>query len=204
MITGSVLHRSERIKRILKRTYRKSKKKQWPWLVIFLLGFTIVTFPKWIHFFYPLPYYSIVLEKSVEYRLDPGLIYAVMWAESRFDHKARSPVGAKGLMQIMPETAWWIGAKMGWPITEENLEQPEINIELGCWYLAYLEEEFHELPLVIAAYNAGHNRVRGWLEEGVWDGSLEQADKIPFPETRNYLKQVLRNLEVYRYLPSVP
>ena len=183
----------------MKRKNRKFKKKIWLWLTLFLLGAAIITFPRWIGIIYPLPYYNIVLEKSLKYQLDPGLVYAVMWTESRFDPNAVSHVGARGLMQIMPETAGWIGTRMGLDITEGDLKNPEINIELGCWYLAFLKEEFsHELPLVIAAYNAGHNRVRGWLENGVWDGSLEQADNIPFPETRNYLRQVLRSLEVHR------
>ena len=178
---------------------KKKHRKKTKWLGLFVfLAIGVLTFPQWIKIFYPLPYYDIVMENASEYQLDPWLVFAVMKAESKFDRRAESIVGASGLMQIMPETAWWISSKLGKDITAEDLKRPDINIELGCWYLAYLGEEFsYNVPVTIAAYNAGHNRVNEWLANAVWDGTLAGIDQIPYPETRQYVKQVLRNLEGY-------
>lgn len=170
------------------------------WLFVLFFLAIVVTFPKWIILFYPEPHRDIVFSSAYEYGVDPYLVFAIIRAESKFESLAESPVGAKGLMQIMPETASWIATQHGIKdFDTAQLHQPEINIRFGCWYLAKLNQVFdHKLPLVIAAYNAGEGTVGQWRESGEWDGNPKTLEDIPFPETRKYVKNVLQNHEAYR------
>ncbi len=170
------------------------------WVIILIFLSAVVSFPKWITIFYPEPHRDIVFTAAYDNHVDPYLVFAIIRVESKFQEAAESPVGAKGLMQIMPETAQWIAAQRGienFDIAELN--QPEVNIQFGCWYIANLGQEFnHDLPLVIAAYNAGRGKVGEWLQSGQWDGSLKGIDTIPFSETKGYVENVLQNYEAYR------
>jgi len=170
------------------------------WVAIILFIIITLTFPKWITLFYPQPHRTVVFNAAEQYDVDPYLIFSIIRAESGFQTAARSPVGARGLMQIMPETADWIAKQMGIKQFEiTDLHDPQINIEMGCWYLASLNKEFAgRLPMMIAAYNAGSGRVREWALSGKWDGSDQHLDDIPFPETRQYVKNVLQNYEAYQ------
>lgn len=169
------------------------------WLLILLFLATVITFPKWIILFYPEPHRDMVFSSAYEYEVDPYLVFAIIRAESKFESSAESPVGAKGLMQIMPDTARWIASKHGIEnFDPAELHEPEINIRFGCWYLAKLSQEFdHKLPLVIAAYNAGEGTLRQWIQDGQWDGDPNNLENIPFGETRQYVKNVLQNHEAY-------
>lgn len=123
-----------------------------------------------------IPYGSLIHEKARKYDVDPALVAAIMEQESRFKHRARSPVGARGLMQLMPRTGRWMGAR--------DLYDPEQNVDAGAKYLAYLEKRFEgNLKNQIAAYNAGEGNVRRY--KGI----------PPFRETRTYVKKVLKNYE---------
>lgn len=123
-----------------------------------------------------IPYGQLIHEKATKYDVDPALVAAIMEQESRFKHRARSPVGAMGLMQLMPRTGRWMGAR--------NLYDPEQNVEAGAKYLKYLEKRFEgNLKHQIAAYNAGEGNVRRY--KGV----------PPFRETRTYVKKVMQNYE---------
>ena len=117
---------------------------------------------------------------------------------------ARSPRGAIGLMQIMPETAQWIAVQLGDDnFSLEKLREPETNIRYGVWYLAELQREFAgNNILALAAYNAGRGTVRDWIEEGDWPWTFHALDKIPYPETRSYVKNVLQNRIRYEKLYS--
>ena len=128
------------------------------------------------------------------------LILAVIQTESRFREDAVSPVGAVGLMQVMPDTGRWMADRMGLrSYSPEKLREREWNLAIGIAYMHYLRQQFPgSLAQALAAYNAGPNRVQGWLNAGVWDGSLEKLDKIPFSETRNYVKKVLRAYESFK------
>ena len=170
------------------------------WILILALVAVILAFPRWITIFYPQPHHDLVLAASCEYQIDPNLVFAIIRAESKYQTSAESPVGAKGLMQIMPETAAWIAEKQGIEnFTADELHNPETNINFGCWYIASLNQEFDgQIPLIIAAYNAGHGKVQQWVNSGQWDGDPEQLDKIPFKETQLYVKNVLKNYEAYR------
>ena len=168
-------------------------------ILLIFLG-AAVTFPKWITLIYPLPHQEIVLAMADEYDVDPYLVFAIIRAESNFQTKAQSSVGARGLMQIMPETAEWIAVQMKMSdFQAEDLHQPEVNIRMGCWYLHNLSTEFKgSIPLEVAAYNAGRGKVKQWIKEGQWDGDTDNIEGIPFPETRQYVKNVLNNCEAYK------
>ncbi|NLB18480.1 MAG: lytic transglycosylase domain-containing protein [Syntrophomonadaceae bacterium] len=170
------------------------------WIFIILTLFTILTFPHWITIFYPTPHRDIVIEYSEQFEIDPLLVFALIKVESRFSPEATSSSGAKGLMQLMPDTARWAANQM--KITEfdeSKLSDPETNIQLGSWYISDLSREFDSrLPIVLAAYNAGRGNVREWLIKGVWDGTEENLYGIPFTETRNHVKKVMNEYQIYR------
>lgn len=170
------------------------------WVIILVFMAVVLTFPRWIMLFYPQPHRELVFSASYKYGVDPFLAFAVIRVESKYQPAAESPAGARGLMQIMPETGQWIAQQQGIKdFNTSDLHQPETNIEFGCWYLADLSQEFdYRLPLVIAAYNAGRGTVRDWVLSGQWDGNPEKLDNIPFKETRAYVKIVLKNYEAYR------
>lgn len=121
-----------------------------------------------------MPYGDLIHEKSVKYDVDPALVAAVVEQESRFHAKARSQVGARGLMQLMPRTGRWLGAR--------NLYDPEQNIDAGVKYIKYLQQRFNgNVKQTIAAYNAGEGNVKRY-------GGIP-----PFRETQSYVKKVMRN-----------
>jgi soluble lytic murein transglycosylase len=181
---------------------RKAKPRFPTFLWLFILVFLgiVLTFPKWITLFYPQPHRELVVATACEYNIDPYLVFAIIRAESKYQTGAESSVGAKGLMQIMPETARWIAGQLGMTNFDPNqLEDPEINIRMGCWYIANLNKEFDgRTSIVIAAYNAGRGKVKEWVVSDKWDGSFQELERIPFPETREYVHNVLKNYEAYR------
>jgi soluble lytic murein transglycosylase len=170
------------------------------WVSILLFLAVVLSFPKWITIFYPLPHQELVFSEAGEHDVDPYLVFAIIRAESKYQNTAESAVGAKGLMQIMPETGEWIAEQNGIDDFKlEDLHKPEVNISFGCWYLHSLSQEFKgNVPLTVASYNAGRGKVQEWLVGGTWDGGPGDIDKIPFPETRQYLKNVLKNYEAYQ------
>lgn len=170
------------------------------WVLILVFLAVVLTFPKWITVFYPLPHQELVFSVAEKHDVDPYLVFAIIRAESKYQTAAESPVGAKGLMQIMPETGSWIADQKGLEgFKPEDLHAPDINIDFGCWYLHNLSQEFQgNIPLTVAAYNAGRGQVEEWVAQDIWHGDIKKIDKIPFPETRQYLKNVLKNYEAYQ------
>jgi len=187
---------------------RSKKKKTVPVLisVILILLMSVAAFFAWEYFStelekrsHPLIYTEYVENCSREYGVPEELIYAVIRTESSFDSNAVSHRGAVGLMQLMPETYEWLTSKMDIEYIPDLISDPEINIRCGTFYLAMLYNEFAEWDTVLAAYNAGHNRVRQWLK----DESLSENGKlanIPFEETAAYVVKVNKAMEVYRRL----
>ena len=159
-------------------------------------------------FLYPFPYRSTVESYSSRWKVDKFLAISVMKVESNFSEAAHSQSGAIGLMQIMPETAAWIAYQLGEAPEEvaddiEHLHDPETNIRYGMWYLAELEDEFKGNDvLALAAYNAGRGNVHKWIKENNWSENFSDADKIPYAETRDYVKRVLHCREKYAKLYS--
>lgn len=155
---------------------------------------------------YPLLYEDQICSYASKYEVDPCLTAAVIWVESRFMPEAVSPKDARGLMQIIPSTGEWIAGKIGLADFEEKqLYDPEVNIQIGCWYLGYLTSRFPDnRELVLAAYNAGIGNVDKWLRNREYSRDGNNLDYIPFSETRNYIEQVLKAYEVYKEIyPSL-
>lgn len=123
-----------------------------------------------------IPFGKLIYEKAKKYDVDPALVAAVIEQESRFKPRAKSHVGAKGLMQLMPRTGRWMGAR--------DLYNPEQNIDAGVKYIKYLDKRFNgDLKKIIAAYNGGEGNVKRY-------GGIP-----PFRETRQYVKKVLNNYD---------
>lgn len=148
----------------------------------------------------PLRHDDIIRQQAKKKDLDPALIAAVIYQESRFRPR-ESSAGAQGLMQILPTTADFIATKSGGTkFTTEDLATPQVNISYGAWYLRYLLDQYDNDTLTaLAAYNAGEGRVGEWLaESGKSGGSITDPDEIPFPETREYVKNVLEARDEYK------
>ncbi|MDI3547946.1 MAG: soluble lytic murein transglycosylase [Halanaerobiales bacterium] len=174
-------------------------------LFVFVIISLILVQTNWFwRLIYPLKFTDIILENSREYNVDPHLVAAIIYVESKFKPEACSHKGALGLMQIMPDTGRWIAEQMGIDdFSETDLYDPETNIQFGSWYLSILKEEFNdELIIVLAAYNAGLGNVNKWLEED-WDGRHSSIADLPFPETRNYVNQILKVYKKYRNLYDI-
>jgi soluble lytic murein transglycosylase len=142
----------------------------------------------------PLRYDDIIRQQAREKNLDPALIAAVIFVESRFIAGRTSPAGAEGLMQITPETARDIARRSGGTrFTVADLDTPQINISYGSYLLRELLDRYDgDLAAALAAYNAGPGNA------DKWGGSSLKAQDIPFPETRAYVEKVLRTQEDYR------
>lgn len=153
---------------------------------------------------YPIKYQQEVAKASYYFGVDPYLVLAVVQIESKFVQDRFSPKGARGLMQLMPETAKWANEQSGLYFPPTNyIDEPNDNILLGTWYLSYLLDKYDQDHIkAIVAYNAGEGRVDRWLRTGVWDGTREGMRNIPIGETRHYLSRVLyyyeRFQEIYK------
>lgn len=149
---------------------------------------------------FPQAYLSVVTQAAGKHAVAPEWIWAIMRSESLYKPDVISPVGAKGLMQLMPFTANNLRKLAGEATVDpDDLLNPEVNIQLGAQYLARLAQKFKgQLPLVAAAYNAGPHRVEGWLVNFGHLETDEFVEHIPFLETRNYVKKVVRNYTFYR------
>jgi soluble lytic murein transglycosylase len=151
---------------------------------------------------YPVGNPSLLCHYAQLHSLDPALLCALILEESRFQVQAVSPAGARGLMQVMPQTGRRIarGLRMR-RFSAKKLFDPEVNIRLGSWYFARMLEEFGgKVHLALAAYNAGPIMVRKWLADGTCSGDDAFVENIPFPETRNYVIRVMGSAQVYRFL----
>lgn len=147
----------------------------------------------------PVKFEQEVKKYSAVYGLDEYFVYAVIAAESSFDPEAESPVGAKGLMQLMPSTAEWLIGKYKLEADSENLFDADNNILLGCCYLAYLNKCFDNNPqLVLAAYNGGEGNVRKWLQNELYSEDGKSLSAIPYKETANYVEKVSTYYEIYK------
>ena len=149
------------------------------------------TEPAWyVRLRYPLDYQAIVRGHSRNYHLDPALLAAVIYQESKFRAHARSSSGAVGLMQLLPSTAEGIAVHTGGTkFRVSDLDDPEINVRYGSWYLRHLLDKYGDERTALAAYNAGQQNVDTWRREG---------KGIAFAETRHYVKRVEHLKTLYR------
>jgi peptidoglycan lytic transglycosylase len=153
--------------------------------------YVFLTTPPWFERFrYPLRYSEYVRVHARENGLDPALVAAVIYQESKFDAAARSKSGALGLMQLTPSTADGIALRTGGSqFVTSDLLNPEINIRYGAWYLGNLFRKYGDERLVLAAYNAGQGNVDRWRQS---------HEEIQFPETRAYVDRVEHLKRAYR------
>ena len=150
---------------------------------------------------YPAGFHEIVSRHTANVGIDEGLTYALIRAESNFLPTARSPVGALGLMQLMPATARETARSTGDDLTSPQLTNPEVNIRIGTRHLKDLLVSFKgNIVSAVAAYNAGSTPVRRWRKNFPTLQEDEFIENIPYPETREYVKKVLASMEVYRRL----
>jgi soluble lytic murein transglycosylase len=144
----------------------------------------------WERLWYPLRYEQIVRGHAQNYNLDPALLAAVIYQESKFKADARSKSGAVGLMQLLPDTAKGIALHTGGSrFRVEDLYDPEINVRYGAWYLRHLIEKYANEETALAAYNAGQDNVDRWRRAG---------SGIKFAETRAYVDRVENLKKIYR------
>lgn len=181
----------------------RQKRKLSLWLGLLMVVLLIVSSNWFWRLLYPIYYEEMIRETAAVHGIDPLMVAAVIRVESKFKEENVSHVGAMGLMQLMPKTAEWIAKESGIPYRGiEDLSDPETNIQMGTWYLAWLSREFKgNWVTTIAAYNAGQGRVSKWLyQEHSWDGRLETADQITVGETRHYVQRVFYSYDKYKQL----
>ncbi|MBQ9757976.1 MAG: lytic transglycosylase domain-containing protein [Clostridia bacterium] len=150
---------------------------------------------------YPMKYQEYVEKYSEEYSLDKNVVYSIIKVESNFSPEAMSNAGAKGLMQLMDKTADECNERAGFGyIIPDDLFVPEKNIRLGCFYFKSLMEIYGDMTLAVTAYNGGTGNVEKWLkDEALADGEGGLRD-IPYTETKDYVKKVMKTFERYNRL----
>ena len=154
----------------------------------------------WLRLWYPLDHTATINGYAKKYRLDPALVAAVIYKESRFKADARSSAGAIGLMQLLPDTARGIAIHTGGTQfdPDTDLLDVDLNVRYGCWYLRHLMDKYDRYPnghdLALAAYNAGQANVDGWIADRTPGGKV----RIPFRETRDYVDSLNELTETYR------
>jgi soluble lytic murein transglycosylase len=152
---------------------------------------------------YPLRYPAIVRGHARTYRIDPALLAAVIYTESRFRPHVRSASGAIGLMQLLPSTAEGIATRTGGTrFVPSDLDDPELNVRYGAWYLRHLRQHYagraNSMTLALAAYNAGLANVDSWVARTLPGQPLQIP--APFAETRAYLGRIEHARSVYERL----
>jgi soluble lytic murein transglycosylase len=157
--------------------------------------------PANLRLYFPIVEREALIQSAKENSLDPVLVAALIRQESEFNPKATSGAGARGLMQLMPSVGRGLAAAKGiGPWDPALLYQPAINIRLGTVHLAGLLHEYPNVERVLAAYNAGESRVAKWATKAAANDPEIFTERIPFVETRDYVRAVMRNEEFYRLL----
>ena len=169
-------------------------------LAIYFICFKVIRVQdKILKYIYPIEYSEYVEKYSEENNLDKYLVYAIIKAESNFDPHVTSSSDAKGLMQLMEETA----IERSNMIDERTIEthdlyDPEINIKLGTSYFAYLLGLFdNNTILALTAYNAGLGNVQEWINKGIIKKDGSDIENIPYKETNNYVRKILKDYQMY-------
>ena len=152
-----------------------------------------------MRFVYMWPYQNEIVTYANKNNIDPFLVAAVIKNESGFKPGAVSPVGAIGMMQIMPETGEWIARQMGLSSYRmQQLYDPKTNIRMGCWYLSELKYEFRgNMVLQMLAYNAGRGNTHLWMSANGWDYEFGKIADVPYEESRGYVSSVLHDRDEY-------
>lgn len=144
----------------------------------------------WARLWFPLRYDAVVRGYGRIYKIEPSLLAAVIEQESKFDATAQSSAGAVGLMQLTPQTARGIAIRTGGSkFVLSDLDNPDINVRYGAWYLRHLLDKYGDERTALAAYNAGQANVDRWRAD---------HEGVQFPETRAYVDRVERLKTIYR------
>lgn len=153
---------------------------------------------------YAKEYVEQVEKYSEEYQVDTNLVYAVIKAESNFKPNAKSNKNAIGLMQLMEDTAKDLVKRVDLKITDEELKDKlydvDININLGTKYLSILLERYRNVEIAVTAYNAGIGTVDNWIERDIIKSDGSNIENIPYKETNNYVRKILRDYKIYKSL----
>lgn len=148
-------------------------------------------------YMYPLKYNDLVEKYSVDYGVDTALVYSVIRTESGFKPTVESNVGAKGLMQITPDTFEWLMTKTGESYEIEALYEPEVNIKYGTLFLSMLTDEFVSDEVALSAYHAGRGQVNNWLCNPEISNDGLNLDRIPYKDTAHYVSKVKKAEKIY-------
>ena len=166
--------------------------------IIILIVIVVICINKlMIKVLYKKEYSEYVSKYSEQYEVDENLIYALIKAESNFEADAVSNKNAMGLMQLMPATAEEIAEKIEVEITENNLLDPDVNINLGTKYISILLEKYECVEVALAAYNAGIGNVDKWIDNGTIKADGSNIENIPFKETNTYVRKIMRDYKIY-------
>ncbi|GAG68591.1 unnamed protein product, partial [marine sediment metagenome] len=154
---------------------------------------------------YPVYFEDTIREYTLKYEIDPLLVLATIREESRFNTWDESVAGARGLMQIIFSTGEWIAQKLNIEdFNDDMLFVPDINIDLGCWYINYLKERFLNDPiLIISGYNAGPGTTSKWLKQYDRSDLDNFVENVPYSETREHIKKVIKSYQMYKRLAQV-
>ena len=192
---------------------KKSGKKNVKLLIIFLIIILLLILfgpikiqNRILEMMYPREYENFVSLYSKEYNVDENLVYALIKAESNFNPDAVSGKSAKGLMQIVDETAMDVAKALSLNISQEELIERlndiDLNINLGTKYISMLLEKYENIALALTAYNAGIGTVDNWIEKGTIKSDGSDVENIPYKETNQYVRKSLREYYIYQKLYS--
>ena len=166
-------------------------------VVVSIIITTIFINKLMIKILYKKEYSEYVSKYSQEYNVDQNLVYALIKAESNFKANAVSNKNAQGLMQLMPATAEEVANKNNIELTEDNILEPDVNINIGTKYISTLLEKYKCVEVALAAYNAGIGNVDKWIENGTIKADGSDIENIPFKETNNYVRKIKRDYKIY-------
>ena len=174
-------------------------------IIVLIIAILFVIFKdKLLKILYPKTYSEIVSVYAEEYDVEENLIYAVIKAESNFESQAVSNRDAIGLMQIVEETAIDVAKKNNIDIDTENIEEEILdidnNINIGTKYLSTLLTQYGNIEVALAAYNAGIGTVNNWIEKQVIQADGSDIENVPYKETNNYVRKILRDYRIYNEL----
>lgn len=185
---------------------KKKKMKMWKKLLLLIVTILIICKALFLGAIYyggnnyPLNYIEEIQKYSNEYGVDPRVVLAIMRVESNFKSDATSKVNAKGLMQVLPDTAKHVAKLLNIDANSIDLNDPETNIKIGTYYIKYLMKNFSNMDTVYAAYNGGIGNANTWLKDAKYSNDGISLYNIPSSETKHYVTKVNKALKAYEIL----
>ena len=173
-------------------------------VLILIIIFIVLFKDNILRIIYPKTYKEAVTIYEEKYNVEENLIFALIKSESNFNPKAISNSNAIGLMQLMEDTAIDVAKKNNIELKSENAKEELMdvytNIEIGTCYLSVLMEKYQNKELALAAYNAGIGTVNAWIESGTIKKDGSDIENVPYKETNNYVRKILRDYKIYEDL----